>query len=83
MKKISKEEAESLIVSPHGYGMPVRKAILTLKPGEYLVVERKDWTWKTQSPITYVNRMSKKIKKRKFECKQIADGSGWLVTCIS
>jgi len=82
MKKITAEEAGKLLLKLDGRGMYVRAGLFSLKPGEYLVIERKDWTWKTQTPKTYVRKFQKKYSM-KFDCKHIADGSGWLIKRIA
>ena len=82
MKKITEEEASQLLLQPKGRGTPVRTALLALKVGEYLLIEKKDWHWKTQTPVTYCRRLEENHKV-KFECHRIADGSGYLAKRIS
>jgi hypothetical protein len=82
MKKISADEAANLPTRPSGYASAVRIALLSLKPGEYLVIEKKDWSWKSQTPCNYCRRLEKETNNR-FHCEHILDGSGWLVKKIS
>jgi hypothetical protein len=81
MKKISAEEVEKIMTKPAGYGSLVRKALFSLKPGEGLIIENKDWTWKSQTPGTYCKRLSKQGEAQ-FEANRIIDGSGWLAKRI-
>jgi hypothetical protein len=81
MKKISAEEAAKIITKPAGYGSYIRKALFSLSPGEYLIIENADWKWKSQTPGVYCKRISKGGVK--FEAHRIIDNSGWLAKRIS
>ena len=82
MKKLTAEEAANIVTRPAGYGSMVRLMLLSLKPGEFLLIENKDWKWKSQTPITYCSRLGNR-STRKFECARVADGSGWLAKRVS
>ncbi len=55
----------------------VRTAVLHLKPGEILMIERKDWNQKN-GPGQMCTRLTKSTGM-KFKLNAIADGSGWVV----
>ncbi len=78
MKKLSKEEVKATETIPKGYGSPVRKALLMLKVGEGLVIPRIEWQWKKQTPTVLCSRLNSR-GKYEFECRWLADKSGWLV----
>ena len=82
MKKLTAEEAEQITVKPHGRASLVRTMLLTMKPGEFILIENKDWKWKTQTPVTYCRGLEKR-SKLKYDCHQTADASKWLVKRIA
>lgn len=78
MKKLTPQEAEQIQLKPPGRGSLVRTMLLTMKVGEYVLIENKDWNWKTQTPVTYCRGLERR-KKLKYECHRTADATGWLV----
>jgi hypothetical protein len=82
MKKLTSEEAAQIQIKPPGRGSLVSTTLLSMKPGEYVLIENKDWKWKSQTPVTYC-RVLEKGSKLKFDCHRTADGSGWLTKRIS
>jgi hypothetical protein len=82
MKKLTAEEAAQIQLKPPGRGSLVRTTLLTLKVGEFALIENKDWKWKTQTPVTYCRGLER-YHKVKFECHRLADASGWLAKRIA
>ena len=82
MKKLTAEEAAQIALKPPGRGSLARTMLLTMKPGEFILIENKDWKWKTQTPMTYCRRLERR-SKLKFDCSRTADASGWLVKRVS
>jgi hypothetical protein len=82
MKKLTAEEAAQIQIKPHGRGSLVRTMLLTMKVGEFVLIENKDWKWKTQTPGTYCRGLERR-SKLKYECNRTADADGWLVKRVS
>lgn len=82
MKKLTAEEAAQIQIKPPGRGSLIRTTLFTLKPGEYALIENKDWKSKTQTPVTYCRRLERR-STLKYDCHRTADESGWLVKRIS
>ena len=82
MKKLTAEEAAQVQLKPPGRGSLVRTTLMNMKPGEFVLIENKDWKWKSQTPVTFC-RVLEKEHKVKFEGHRTADSSGWLVKRIS
>lgn len=78
MKKITEAEAEAIVTKPIGNASHLRTMLLDLKPAEILLVERKDWKWKTKAPSVMCRRLERR-STLKFDCKVALDGSGWLI----
>ncbi len=78
MKKLTREEADAIPVFPHGKKTWLRATLLNMQPGEIILIERKEWTWKNQPLSTYCRRLEK-LSNVKFDCKEAVDGSGWVV----
>ncbi|MEK6616244.1 MAG: hypothetical protein AABZ32_09060 [Bacteroidota bacterium] len=79
MRKITKEEAENLPIKGKGRASYLHSMILNMKPGDILVVEQGDISWKRGvSPL--VRYIQRHHSKRRYTCKKIENGQGWLVT---
>jgi hypothetical protein len=78
MRKITEAEAAAIVAKPVGNASPLRTMLLDMKPGEILLVESKDWTWKTKTPSAMCRRLEWH-STLKFECKVALDGSGWII----
>jgi hypothetical protein len=81
MKKLNKEEADSVITLGRGNSSLVAAAIKQLQTGEGLVIEKKDWGKKT-APFRVVNYFAKK-SGRVFRNGTLTDKSGWFVQRLS
>ncbi len=77
IRKIEPEEFERLTLHGRGRSSPFYNAVLALKVGEALVIEKKDWKAK-YSPTIVVNRVAKK-HGYKYLCGALPDRSGWAV----
>ena len=76
MRKITREEAGSFTIK-RGSSTAVRTAVMNMKLGEILLVEKKDWKQKNGP-----GQMLTRVKKRtgmEFRCDIIASGEGWIV----
>jgi hypothetical protein len=82
MKRLTAEEAAQIQLKPPGRGSLIRTTLFSLKPGDYALVENKDWKSKTQTPVTYCRRLENGTKL-KYECHRTADATGWLVKRIA
>jgi len=80
MKKLSPDEYEQLPIKGKGRSSHVFNSIINLKPGEALLIEKKDWNRKA-APGTLV-RYIEKTHNMKFSCGAVAGGSGWAVKRI-
>jgi hypothetical protein len=76
MRKITKEEAAGLVIRK-GSSSVVRTAVMNLKPGEILLVEKKDWNQKN-GPGQMLTRLRKSTG---VDCKVsvLANGGGWII----
>ena len=77
MKKITKEEAAKLQTKV-GSSSAVRTAVVHLKVGEILLIEKADWTQK-KGPGQMLSRLAKKTGME-FKLQTVdSDGGGWIV----
>ncbi len=77
MKKIKREEMESMLLRQMGPSTLLRVSLLSLKVGEILQVEPADWTWKSKSPSALCRRLES--SRRKFKCLKSMEGKGWVI----
>lgn len=77
MKKITREEAEEMSLKT-GRSSPVRVALLQMKPGELLLLERKDVKAR-KGPGEMIARIMKGHPSLKFIWKTKVDRTGWVV----
>ena len=77
MKKLTKEEAEKIMLKGSGRSSPVMSMLQGMKAGEILFVERIDWNWK-RGPGILCKRLEN-TRGMKFTCKKALDGSGWVI----
>ena len=80
MKKVSLSEYEHLPIKGKGRSSAVFNSIINLKPGEALLIEKKDWKRKA-APGTLVRYIEKNHNMR-FTCGAIDDNTGWAVRRI-
>jgi len=78
MKKLTEEEAAKIITNASGNSSLLRNTMLAMKTGEIILVEPKDWKWKTKTPSTMCRRLEWHSSLR-FTCKKAVDGSGWII----
>jgi hypothetical protein len=76
MRAVSREEAGRFAIKKGGSGV-VRTAVLAMKPGDILLIERQDWRQKN-GPTQMLTRL-KKGTGMDFKCEIVANGGGWLV----
>ena len=81
IKKITSEEFDNLSLHGRGSTSPVYNAIISLKPGEALVMEKSSWKAK-YAPTLIVKRIEKKYPMR-FRRGALPDRIGWAVKRIS
>ena len=81
MRKLSEEEGKAIITKPLGRVSHFRIEAINLKVGEYLLIEKKEWNWKTATPSVMCRRIERD-SSLKFDCKRMYDGSGWLIKRI-
>lgn len=75
MKKITEEEFDRLRLHGKGSTSPAYNKIMALKPGEALIIEKKEWH--VRYPVTtIVNRIARK-HNMKFKAGSLPDRSGW------
>lgn len=80
MKKLSPQEYDQLPIKGKGRSSHVFNSIINLKPGEAVLIEKKDWKRKA-APGTLV-RYIEKMHNMKFTCGAVAEGNGWAVKRI-
>lgn len=78
VKKISEEEFGQLKLRGFGNSSPFYKAIIALKPGEALLISRKEYTL-ARGPGLVCRRIMKRFPQVKYNWGVMADGSGWAV----
>jgi len=78
MKKLTEAEAQAIATKPMGRVSRFRAQLLSMKVGEYLLIEKKEWEWKTASPSVMCRRLEDRSSIR-FDCKRTLDNSGWLI----
>jgi len=78
MKRLTREEAEQIKKKPDGRGSLARGILITMGIGEIILLERKDWGRKAQTPKTYCLQLGRKTGMR-WKCEVALDGSGWIV----
>lgn len=77
MRKITKEEAADMQLKT-GKASPVRVALMNMKPGELLLLERKDVKAR-KGPGEMIVRITKAHPKFKYRWQTKVDRSGWVV----
>lgn len=77
MKKLSAGEYEELPIKGKGRSSHVFNSIINLKPGEALLIEKKDWKRKA-GPGTLV-RYIERTQNMKFTCGAVDGDKGWAV----
>jgi len=79
MKKLTKEEAAAIQTRPLSKKNIVRIYLLKMEVDETILVEPKDWTWKSATPA-YLCRRVEEQTNWKFECERALDPTiGWLI----
>ena len=76
--KLTKEEANRIDTRPSGRGSIVRTHLLNMDVGDIILLEPKDWKWKSRRPSTYCRRLERKTD-RQWKCDTALDGSGWVI----
>ena len=77
LKKIKSEEFEQLPLHGKGRSSPAYNAILSMKVGDAIIIEKQGWKRK-DAPTTLVNKIERKFGM-KFIRGALADRSGWAV----
>lgn len=77
MRKITAEEAEKLSTKT-GKMSRLRAEITNMKPGEIMLVEKKDVKAK-KGPGEMISRVEESRKKSKYTWETLTDKSGWVV----
>lgn len=81
MKKLTKEEAKSINKRPAGRSSLARVYLLNMEVGDIILLETKDWTWKSRQPSTFCRRLARETS-RDWKCETAMDGSGWVIERI-
>lgn len=80
MKKLSSDEFAQLPIRGKGRSTHVFNSLINLKPGEAVLIEKKDWSRKA-GPSTLVRYIEKK-HQMKFHFGALNGDSGWAVRRI-
>jgi hypothetical protein len=78
MQKITAEEFDNLNLAGRGSASPFFNALLKLKPGEGLIILKKEWQHVKYPPTRIINRVEKKYKFV-YERGSLPDRTGWAV----
>ncbi|MCF8257023.1 MAG: hypothetical protein K9J06_05695 [Flavobacteriales bacterium] len=79
MKLITEEERAALVTRPMRRQSPVRTMLMNMNVNDILMVEPKDWTWKTATPAFLCRRVEKETDRR-FECEAVLQPPlGWVI----
>lgn len=81
MKKITEEELGALPLRGKGRSSHFFNAVLNMKAGEIILIERSEWKRKNP-PSTMIRRIEKNYPM-KFSVNSLADGSGWAIRRMS
>lgn len=86
MQYLSPDEARSLVLKNKGLVKSANPTTIRLykylddtNVGEAFKIERTEWDLKSE-PASSITNYRHTHKLRFFSCRQLADGSGWLVT---
>lgn len=80
MKKLTSQEFEQLPIKGKGRSSYLFNSLINLKPGDALLIEKKDWTRKA-GPSTLVRYIEKK-HGMKFHFGALKDNDGWAIRRI-
>ena len=78
MKKLTREEKDNLVLKPKGRSSYIRTVCENMKEGDIILLEPKDFTWKSKAPYDFIRRLHEKGSKR-YTCLKVMDGSGWVI----
>jgi len=78
MKKLTKEELQKMELKPTQRQTLARTYILRMQPGDIILIERHEWTWKKHKPSVIANEIAKR-KRWKLTCNELTDGTGWVI----
>jgi len=78
MKRITKAEADQMVKRPDGRLTYARGLLITMKVGEVILLERKDWTRKWQVPSTFCKWLGRETTGA-WKCETLMDGTGWVI----
>lgn len=81
MKKLTKEEAKNIKKRPAGRSSLARIYLLSMEVGDIILLEPKDWTWKSKKPSSLCRRLARETS-RDWKCETAMDGSGWVIERI-
>ncbi len=81
MEKISKEEANGLVLLSNGREIWLTAKLKELPIGEGITLKRTEW--KAKYPPTQVARKLEKKYNWKFRTGRLLDNSGWLLQRVS
>lgn len=77
-QKITREQADKLLLLPFGKKHAVRLLIESLLPGELLEISRADFNWKGKTPNFFCKQIEQH-SKAKFKIDKIRGKTGWVV----
>jgi hypothetical protein len=78
MRLVSKKEAEKLRTMKNGNRSRVRAEMEAMDVGQTMVLDRTEWTRKTQVPSAVLRQIEAALK-RKYRCEMLIDRSGWVI----
>jgi hypothetical protein len=80
MKKLTEEEKAALTIRPMKKQGYIRTLLMNMKVKEIILIEPKDWTWKTKPPSFLCRRVEADTTYR-FDCQKVMGGTGgWVIT---
>ena len=81
MRIISDEELAGLPTRGRGGSGKIFNAIISLETGQNLLIEKSEWK-KLYPPTQKVTYIQKRYK-RKYRCRTLANGQGWVISRVS
>lgn len=78
MKRLTREEADQIRITPDGKGSRTRKLLMSMEVGEIILLEPSDWNQKKRKPGTYCLQLGRDVK-RKWNCGKAMDRPGWVI----
>jgi hypothetical protein len=80
MKDLTKEEKATMLTRPQRKQGIVRTKLMNMKVDDIVLIEPKDWKWRSGGPNHLCRRVEEKTGME-FLCEEVLpSGQGWIIT---